>query len=171
MASSRLRRRRRTIASRFSSTLRNRCFCPANGLRRGVTTTTQSWSRRRRVVRSETWLGKTHKTILPTCRLPEFRVVTFSQVRSRAPRRKSLTTTYTRFTHLTDVPDRLKRYRLYGHQQWKRVIREWEAEFEERNGTAPDAGDKQAIRSYYECYGSLGQLISGGRTSNHHEHP
>ena len=44
-------------------------------------------------------------------------------------------------------------------QQWKRVIRGWEEDFEKVNGGPPGVSDKQIVRSYYDCYRGLKLLL------------
>ena len=44
-------------------------------------------------------------------------------------------------------------------QQWKRVIRGWEEDFEKVNGGPPGVSDKQIVRSYYEYYRGLKLLL------------
>lgn len=44
-------------------------------------------------------------------------------------------------------------------QEWKRVIREWEEDFEIKTGARPDVSDKQVVRSYYDYYRRLKALL------------
>lgn len=48
---------------------------------------------------------------------------------------------------------------IHRTQEWKRVIREWEEDFEKKTGARPEVSDKQVVRSYYDYYRRLKVLL------------
>lgn len=53
-------------------------------------------------------------------------------------------------------------YPTWTTKQWKRVIRVWEGDFERQTGSPPGVSDKQIVRSYYEYYRRLRDVLTTG---------